>query len=331
MTALTIDALCDRIASAKSPLILMHCRPDGDTVGSAAALMHIFLALGEEPRCLCSDPIPHRLAFLMQGLNTEPPDLGLPHTVLSVDVASRGQLGCLRETMTGRLAPSLMIDHHERGEAYADHYVRPEAAAAGEIVYELAVRMLERGLLTSLGIDLASALYASISSDTGCFKFSNTTEKTHRIAAHLLSLGVDAAEINRRLFDVKSIGQLTAESYVGSHVSLHPSGRIAWTVITHALRNSLGLLDEDFETAIDVVRSLEGVEVAIAVKESPDGKFKVSLRSTGLDVAAIAASLGGGGHVRAAGCSLYAPTGDAAAAAVVGMIAEAIGEKCGDT
>ncbi len=329
MKALSLDELCDLVAGAENPLVLMHCRPDGDTVGSAAALMHVFRALGREPRCLSSDPLPHRLAFVTKGLDTSPPDLSLDYTVITVDVASRGQLGALRDTFTGRLAPAFMIDHHARGEAYADHYTRPDAAAAGEIIYELVLRMQERGMLPSLSHELINSIFTAISSDTGCFKFSNTTERTHRIAAHLLALGADASEINRRLFDVKSLDQLKAEGYVQSHLSIHPSGRIAWTIVTRELRDSLGLLDEHFETAIDIVRSIEGVEVAIAIKESPDGRFKASFRSIGLDVAAIAASLGGGGHVRAAGCSLSAPTAEAAAAAVVGMVADALEEKCG--
>lgn len=328
MRALSLDELCDLVLNAENPLILMHCRPDGDTIGSAAALMHIFRALGREPRALSPDPLPRRLSFITEGLDMTAPDLSRDYTVITVDVASRGQLGALKDTLVGRLAPVLMIDHHERGEAYADHYIRPNAAAAGEIIYELALRMHERGMLPALSQELVNSIFAAISSDTGCFKFSNTTEKTHLAAAHLLSLGADASEINRRLFDIKSLEQLRAEGYVQSHLQIHPSGRIAWTVITHAIRDSLGLLDEHFETAIDIVRALKGIEVAIAIKESPDGRYKASFRSIGLDVAAIAASLGGGGHVRAAGCSLSAPSAEAAAAAVVGMVADALGEKC---
>ena len=327
MSALTLQQLCDRIRDTEHPLILMHCRPDGDTAGSAAALMHIFRLLGRSPRVLCSDPIPKRLSFVFDGLDTSAPDLSKDFTVITVDVASTGQLGALRDTFTGRLAPAFMIDHHERGVAYTDHYIRPDAAATGEILYEVAVRMLENGTLPSLPRELINAIFTAVSSDTGCFKFSNTTERTHAIAAHLISLGADAAEINRRLFDIKSIEQLRAEGYVQSHLSVHPSGKIAWTVITKELRDSMGLLDEHFETAIDIVRSLRGVEVAIAVKESPDGRFKASFRSLGLDVAAIAASLGGGGHMRAAGCSLSAPTAEAAAVAAVEMVAAAMQEN----
>lgn len=326
MNALTLDEVCDRLYAARNPLILMHTRPDGDTVGSAAALMHILTALGNSPRCLAPDPIPRRLSFLCDGLNTEPPclDGSTDYTVITVDVASLGQLGALGTVMCGRLFPSLMIDHHGRGEAYTDHYVRPDAAAAGEIVYDLMIRMHERGMLRELPAGAIATIYSAISSDTGCFKYSNTTPHTHRIAAKLIETGVDASEINRRLFDVKSAEQLKAEGYVQSRICLHPCGKIAWVAISRKTRESLGLLDEHFETAIDVVRSLEGVEVALAVKESPDGRFKASLRSTGIDVAAIAASLGGGGHVRAAGCSLTAESAEEAALTVAERVYDAI-------
>ncbi len=325
MKQLTLDELCERIAEIDHPLVVMHTRPDGDTVGSAAAVMHLFKLLGKTPRCLAPDPIPRRLFFLTKGLDFTPPALdSAPYTVLTVDVASKGQLGGLGEHLTGALFPSLMIDHHERGEAYADGYVRPGAAAVGEIVFDLAKRMQELKMISSLPVELLSPIYAAISSDTGCFKYSNTTPHTHTVAAELISLGVDASEINRLLFDVKSAEQLRAEGYVQSNLKLHPSGRIASVTVSRACRESLGLLDEHFETAIDVVRSLEGVEIAIAVKESPDGRFKASLRSTGADVAAIAASLGGGGHLRAAGCSLVAESAEAATDAVTRRVWEAI-------
>ena len=325
MTPLTLRTLCDRLISLSHPLIVMHTRPDGDTIGSAAALSHLLRLLGKSPRTIAPDPIPRRLAFLIEGLDliTLPFD-DQPYETVTVDVASLGQLGSLRDTLVGDLFPRIMIDHHGRGEAYADSYVKADASATGEIVYELALAMLSNGLISHLPLDLLTCIYAAISSDTGCFRFSNTTPLTHTIAADLISRGVNAAEINRLLFDVKSAEQLRAEGYVQSNLRLHPSKRIASIVITREIRESLGLLDEHFETAIDVVRSLEGVEIAIAIKESPDGRFKASLRSTGADVSAVAASLGGGGHIRAAGCSIAANDATEAAQTVIEAAWEAI-------
>ena len=318
MNRLTLDELCDRLFAVQTPLIVMHTRPDGDTVGSAAAMVRLFALLGKEARVIAPDPIPRRLAFLCTDLDFTEPDLdGAPYTVITVDVASRTQLGALRDRLTGSLSPALMIDHHERGEAYADGYVRASAAAVGEIVFDIAKRMLERGMICEAPVELLTPIYAAVSSDTGCFKYSNTTPHTHEVAASLISSGVDAAEINRLLFDVKTAGQLRAEGYVQSNLRLSGDGRISRISISRACREALGLLDEHFETAIDILRSLEGVEIAVAVRETPDGRFKASLRSTGIDVAAIAASFGGGGHLRAAGCTLDAKDAEAAAEIIV--------------
>lgn len=325
MKALSLDEVCDRIVSFRNPLILMHCRPDGDTVGSAAALAHLFSALGRSAALLCSDPIGHRLEFLLDGLDTTAPDLSRKYDVITVDVASPQQLGALEEVFVGCLAPSLMIDHHDKGVSFADFYTRPEAAAVGEILFDIASRMVERGMLDSFPASAVNTVFAAISSDTGCFKYSNATAYTHTVAAKLITLGAAAADINHRLFDVKSAEMLRAEGYVQSHLCVHPSGRIAWIGISSATRDGLGLADEHFETAIDIVRSLEGVEVAIAAKENSPGCFKVSFRSIGLDVCAIATALGGGGHIRAAGCTVAAETAETAIAPVLEKVAAAMG------
>lgn len=325
MKNLTLQQLCDQIEQLENPLVVMHTRPDGDTVGSAVAMVRLFELLGKKARAVAPDPIPKRLSFLTDGIDVSAfPFDGERLQVLTLDVASKGQLGGLREHLVGDLAPKLMIDHHERGEAYADRYLRPDAAAVGEIVFDVVKELRARGAIRALPTELLTPIYAAIASDTGCFKYSNVTPHTHEIAAELISLGVNAAEINRLLFDVKSEEQLRAEGYVQSHLCLHPSRRIASIAISRACREALGLLDEHFETAIDVVRSLEGVEVAVAVRETAEGRFKASLRSSGIDVAAIAASLGGGGHVRAAGCSLDAESAEAARQAVVKSVWECV-------
>ena len=314
MNELSFTELVERVIAAEKPILLTHTRPDGDTVGSCAALASIFEAMGRRPIVVSPDVIPRRLSFLTGGSWFAPvKDYPAGATVIAVDVASPQQLGALQTVFSGDLAPSFMIDHHERGVAFALRYLRADASAVGEIVYDVALALVERGALSAIPPFAVNAIFASVSSDSGCFKYSNVTPRTHRIAASLIELGADAPEINRLLFDVKTEEILRAEGYVASHVLTTPDKKIAWVLVTDAIRDELGLLDEHFETAIDVVRSLEGVEIAMTVKESPDGKFKVSLRSTGLDVAKIAATLGGGGHARAAGCSLSVKTAEEAA------------------
>ena len=325
MNDLSFRELVDRVIGAENPILLTHTRPDGDTVGSCAALAALFAAMGKNPAVVSPDVIPRRLAFLSDNEWFAPrKDYPVGATVIAVDVASPQQLGKLQEVFTGPLAPAFMIDHHERGVAFCPRYLCADASAVGEIVYDLSLALVERCALSALPPFAVDAIFASISSDTGCFKYSNVTPRTHRIAAELIERGANAPEINRLLFDVKTAEILAAEGYVASHIRRSDDGRIAWVTVTDATRDELGLLDEHFETAIDVVRSLEGVEIAIAVKQSPDGKYKVSLRSTGLDVAKVAATLGGGGHARAAGCSLETPTAEDAARIAVDAVKRAL-------
>ena len=173
----------ERLLAFDAPQIVMHVHPDGDTVGSAAALAHAFLSLGKRVRLLCADPIPERLAFLTEGLDFGAPEEG--RQTLSVDIASPAQMGALREILTGELAPKLQIDHHERGEAFADALVLPDAAAAGEIVYSLLTRLEKEKKIPALSKQALTCLYASLSSDTGGF-FSSLIVRNLQIVHNII-------------------------------------------------------------------------------------------------------------------------------------------------
>jgi phosphoesterase RecJ-like protein len=315
MKQLTLDELCTRLRAARDPVILIHTKPDGDAVGSAVALCRFFSGRGQAPSIRCADPIPARLKFLLEGLSLSPTDDTSGRTVISVDVASPSQLGSLREAFADAGKVDLMIDHHEVGTPFADHLVMPHAAASGEVLYEVLAHMEDspeptQGR-TSPAVwtrELCGALYAAISSDTGCFKYSNATPRTHMAAAKLLERGIDAARINHLLFDSKSREVLTAEGMVSAGIQTAADGRISYAIVRRADMTRAALSDEHFETGIDIVRSLAGAEIAFLLKEQPNGTYRVSLRSTGADVASVAAVFGGGGHLRAAGCSLSGMT-----------------------
>ena len=322
---LDVAAFAARLAATHRPLFVMHRRPDGDTVGSAAALIHISRAMGKDALGLCADPIPERLAFLVPGLPISQTLPSLPHTAIAVDVATVEQLGALQELP---LRVSLMLDHHEVGKPFADHLVLPRAAAAGEIVYAVAEELVRTGALSAIPRAAKIALYAALSSDTGCFRYSNVTPNTLRCAAALLEGDdVDAADVNHRLFEMKSEKQLRAEAYAIENTKTSPDGKIAWVLITDADRRALDVAEEHLETVIDMVRSRAGVEVALAVREQPDGTLRASMRSSGFDVAAVAACFGGGGHLRAAGCTVKAPSPRAALDRVLGEIESRFGRK----
>lgn len=291
-----------RLAEIKKPLILIHVKPDGDAVGSAAALAEIFRQLGENAEILSADKIPDRLGFILEATETKTAESVEGRTAISIDVASPSQLGALLESAP---APVLMIDHHAVGEQFADGYISPEASSAAEALYDIALILESLGKI-EFNSRLAYALYTAISSDTGCFAFSNARSKTHLCVARLLELGIDAADINNRLFHSKSREQLAAEGFIASKIKTTEDGKVAYATLSQKERESLGVVSEHFETAIDVVRSLRGTEIAFVVKEDKEGKLKVSLRSNGADVASVAKRFGGGGHTRAAGCSVVA-------------------------
>jgi len=292
-------------------LILFHRNPDADAVGSAFALKSVMEALGSRAWCICANEVPSRLRFLMDDtqesvlMESVPSDFDVQR-VVSVDSASPSQLGELYEFFDGHI--DLMIDHHGVGEPYATHcYVRSEAAATGEILFDL-VKALALDDRLEITEALCTDLYAAISADTGGFRFSNVTPKTHLRAAELLSGGIDSAEINHRLFDSKSEGQLRAEAAGVSNLHLFADGQIAVITFPYALKMALGLSDEHLETLIDVARSLEGVKVALCIRQpAAEGRFRVSTRSScDYDVSLLCQKFDGGGHVRAAGCTLFA-------------------------
>lgn len=301
MKRLTRAAVLSRLRDARDPIILVHTKPDGDAIGSAAALAHCFAAHGQAVSILAPDPIPSRLSFLLDGLALTPYQGREGRTVLSVDVASEGQLGSLSDAFGANTPPDFSIDHHLLSTPIAPCYLRPAAAATGEILADLLPALMHDA---GLPLPAATALFGAISSDTGCFRFSNATGRTHRLAARLLDLGVDGAYVNHLLFESKSSAQVRAEAATADRTVVTAEGRIAYALLDRATLTAIG--EEHFETAIDVVRTIAGVAAAFVIKEQANGSLRVSLRSVAADVAHVAALHGGGGHSRAAGCTLPA-------------------------
>lgn len=326
MENIQMDALLQALLPCKNALIVGHSHPDGDCVGSAVALAELIEALGGKAEVLFPEPAPLRLAFLLQG-RTELPDLPenlADYTVIAVDVASPTQLGYKKDALAGKV--SLRIDHHDIGASYADtEFVDASAAATGEILFDLWVHAKESGAVQTISEKAAFAVFGAISSDTGCFKYANVTSATHLRAAALLECGVPAAEINRLLFDTKDKNTLRAEGIAASNLRLYAEGQIAIIAVDHA--DYAGELNvKDFETAIDIARSVRGVRLAAAIKAAPvPATYRVSMRSADdTDVAEIAARFGGGGHRRAAGCTLNTPTAEDAVTALLAELEKAL-------
>lgn len=306
-----LDELIEVLEAPADTLILFHRNPDADAVGSAFALGRLLEQLGSRTRCVCCDEVPANLQFLMHETQESVlVDAVLsnfePERIISVDTASRAQMGALAEFLGESV--DVMIDHHEKDNPYAARcYIRPTAAATGEIIFDLIKQLASEERIT-IDEEMCIDLYAAISGDTGCFRYSNVTPKTHIRAAELVASGIDCADINRRLFENKSLERLRAQSAAISNMEVFSDGKIAVVTFPYALKAALGLSDADLDALVDIPRSLSGVEVALCIRQPlPEGKFRVSARSNGVfDVASLCRQFDGGGHAKAAGCTLLA-------------------------
>lgn len=320
-----IDDVCDFLVQKKNTLIIFHVRPDADAIGASFALKLILEAMGSKVYCTCESEIPSRLAFLTEKHQRSAKFENMNSSfeferVITVDTASPSQLGNLQKLFENNI--DLMIDHHESGMKYADYYVRSDFAASGEIVYEIAQRLIKRGELDAIPRDAYDLIYAALSSDTGCFKYSNVSAHTHLCAAELIRVGVDTAEINHRLFDCKSEKMLAAEAAGFQNIKFYNNRKIAAVLFPYDLKKELELEDEHLETLVDVARAVDGVKIAMSVRQSTAYRsFRISLRSScSFDVSVIAKHFSGGGHTKAAACTIEADSIEFATRLVVDEI-----------
>ena len=325
---LTLTETAARIRGDQPTLILFHRHPDGDAIGAGFGLQLILEAMGCTALCVCEDEIPERLRFLTEGLQDSIlkenlPAGFVPTQIISVDTASPAQAGVLYPDYEGRF--DLMIDHHAKGEMYADGYIDGSASSAGELVYRLSRELVRMGRLAAIPEGVDRLLYAAVSSDTGCFRYSNASPETHRAAAALLEAGFDSADLNHRLFGVKSYKLLQAEKVGFDRLKLYADGRLGIVDMPYAVMEQYGFTDEHLGTLVDVARGLQGVQVAVAIRQpKAEGVYRVSMRSScDTDVAAVCAQFGGGGHVKAAGCTVNCEGGMDEVVEAVAKIVEA--------
>ena len=294
---MTIDfhTALQRLRQAEDVLILTHANPDGDTLGSGCALFWGLRQLGKRVKLLCGDPIPEKYRYLLHGLENGEFD---EQYIISVDVADKSLLGAALEESYGDRV-DLSIDHHGANRLFAkETYVESDSASACEIIYLL---LLSLGV--EFGKELADCLYTGVSTDTGCFRYSNVTPRTHRIAADLMERGADHTRIDVLMFETKDMGFLRLQQKCLEELELFYDGRVCVLNITRALLEETGGKDEDCDEIVALSRQIAGVRIGVTFKEKKDGSLKVSVRThEGIDAAAICAVFGGGGHKRAAGC-----------------------------
>ena len=274
-------------------VILTHCRPDGDTVGSAAALCLGLRQLGKDARVLENPQLTPKYEEYLAGLTC--PAIEDDQTIVAVDIAAEDMF--LRGLKLPRPV-ALAIDHHGTNSGYAENsLVIAERAACGEIIYDV---LCEMG--AEITLPIANALYVAVSTDTGCFCYSNVNAHTFRVASALMEAGVNAYPINRRMFEVKRFERLRLEAYLTEHLAFFAGNRIGVCAIPLSLKQELGLTEDDVDDLSGFARMIEGVELAVMLREQPSGSVKISVRSGQIyDAGAICKALGGGGHFSAAG------------------------------
>lgn len=295
-------------------VIGIHANPDGDCFGSALGLAGALKKLGKKALIISPSEVPKRLKFLnysdiavLEGREGYDKIKDEKHTYITVDVASDHLLGELSDVFLSN--NKYAIDHHEKNAITSQKlYLDSTASAAGEIVYKIICELCEWTNENIWDEKIASSVFGAISSDTGCFKYGNTTPDTHRIAASLMEKGADCRDINYRLFDLKSPVQIAVESLAYKNVEFYEDGRISFIYLSKEMLDSIGASASDTETVSQLGRCIEGVQIAAFMRDKGEGAYKISVRSNNdADMSQLCASFGiGGGHKKAAGCTIFA-------------------------
>lgn len=276
-------------------LVICHGNPDGDALGSMLGLVRGLRAMGKRADWYCADPVPRKFSYLTDGLEETGFD---PAHILTVDVADSKLLGDAWEKFGDRI--ELAIDHHGTHVPFAgQRWVEPESAATAEMIWLL---------LGELGVEpdgvTAGCLYTGMATDTGCFRYRNVTPRTLRAAAGALEAGAPAGDINQRVFETRTRVAMEAEKLITDSLEFAGQGKIALMQIPQSVYTRTGASESDLDGVESIPRQVEGVLIGVAVKERPEGKIKISLRTNPpANAAGICTPLGGGGHPGAAGCS----------------------------
>ena len=306
MSSLLIDlaAASRMIRDAQRILFFMHVQPDGDSIGSTLGMIRALRQMGKEAVMVGVDPIPPMYHFL-PGWDS--------YRVEWQEVSGEWDLSCFLDCgdleRVGDALPAvqrgrrtLNVDHHATNSAFAEfNYLDFSAAAVGELAYRIL-----REIGAPIDPETALCLYTSLVTDTGGFRYDSTGPSTHRVAADLIELGARPYDVAQAIFETESLPRLALLARALQTLQLDGVGRVAWMVITQQMLKEAGAEDHDAEGVVNYARAVAGVEVGILFKETPDGRVRVSLRSRKTaDVGVVAKGFGGGGHARAAGCTLY--------------------------
>jgi phosphoesterase RecJ-like protein len=296
-------AIADALASCASVLISVHRNPDGDALGSQLALFDALERMGKSVRAHNLDPVPEIFRFLPGSERiTFGKEVAGRFDALVVLDAEPQRTGLFNGTYPARTLVN--IDHHiTNPREWPLTWLDPDAAATGEMVFHLLERM-------NAPIDkmIAINLFAAIFTDTGSFRYSNTSPESMRIAASLIEAGADPWIVTENVYESFAFRRIKLLGTVLAGTERSEDGRIAWVVVTDELYRTTGTSAEDTDNFVNFVRAIKGVEVAVLFRQTGPEQFKISLRSKGrVDLSHVAQAMGGGGHRNAAGGILDGP------------------------
>ncbi len=313
MKKLTLNETADFLLKNDNFAILTHRRPDGDTLGSSAALCRILRSMGKTAHILRNEEITDRFAWLHEGLTKE--EAAENDCLVTVDVASPGMLSTKFERYLGNIA--LRIDHHASSTSFTDNeLVDSGMGACAEIIFDLL-----QALWQEFDPAIADAIYVGTSTDTGCFRFANTTAHTFITAAACAAAGARVYQLNQELFETNTLGRLKIQSWIVEHMDIFAGGRLAVVAIPKAVEESIGVTEDDMDNISSFPRSISGVCMAATLRQTKEDEAKLSVRAIpGHDATVIAGAFGGGGHKGAAGATLKMALDDAAEAVKNAML-----------
>jgi bifunctional oligoribonuclease and PAP phosphatase NrnA len=293
--------IIELIQQEKAFYLISHMLPDGDSVGSLLALGEVLREMGKDVTLFTPGRIPQKYNFL-SGSETVKNEVLIDNPdipVIILDSSDIERLGIFKDAvLNSRLIVN--IDHHVTNQGYGTlNLVDAKAAATGEIIYHL---LLDLG--HNLNESVARSLYVAIATDTGSFKYDNTTSRTHRVIAHLLEFGLSPGTLSQIMFDERPLPFYIILKIALSTLELYESRKIAVMTLSKDIRQRSGASSDDLDGIVNYTRNIEGIELGILFYVENNAEVKVGFRSRALDVSVLAGKLNGGGHARAAGCRL---------------------------
>src|SRR5215472_5680854 len=295
-----LEEVLHQIGRRQKFILTSHARPDGDAVGSTLACCQILRSMGKQAHVILSDgvpgiyrPLPYADTVLHEVAHAPQAEAAI---ILECDGVARTRLSGLERHYL------INIDHHATARPFADvNWIDPNACATAEMIF-----LLAREARVKISAEVATCLYTAVLTDTGSFCFTGTTERTFALAQELVRSGADPVRIAQSVYFST---QLAKMRLLGAALStLHREGSLAWMYVSHTAMEQCNATEEDCEGLVNYALAIEGIEVALFFRELPDHRYRISLRSKGsVNVAAVAAAFGGGGHECASGCSIDGP------------------------